>query len=98
MSIARTTIPTAGRVCGNGSMAGEESAVAHVQGRRIARAAVRRQGTRCEGYCEARLSAPWTARSPAPGDGHTHKEPAAWDARGGLMHCAGRGLDRPHHH
>ena len=64
MSIARTTIPTAGRVCGNGSMAGEEgeeSAVAHVQG---------------EGYCEARLSAPWTARSPAPGDGHTHEEPA----------------------
>ena len=35
---------------------------------------VRRQGTRCEGYCEATLSAPLTARSPAPGNGHTHEE------------------------
>ena len=34
---------------------------------------MRRQGTRCEGYREAMLSAPWTARSPAPGYGHTHK-------------------------
>ena len=36
----------------------------------------RRQGTRCEGYCDAMLSAPLTARSPAPGDGHTHEEQA----------------------
>ena len=34
---------------------------------------VRRQGTRCEGYYEAMLSAPLTARSPAPGNGHTHE-------------------------
>ena len=36
----------------------------------------RRQGTRCEGCCEAMLSAPWTARTPAPGNGHTHGEHA----------------------
>jgi len=34
----------------------------------------RRQGTRWEGYCGSMLSAPWTARTPAPGDGHTHEE------------------------
>ena len=34
---------------------------------------VRRQGTRCEGYCEAMRSAPWTALPPAPGNGHTHE-------------------------
>ena len=48
-----------------------------LRGRRM-----RRQGTRCEGYCEAMLSAPLTARLPAPGDGHTHEEQAAQDARG----------------
>ena len=34
----------------------------------------RRQGTRCEGYCETMLSARFTALTPAPGDGHTHEE------------------------
>ena len=28
------------------------------------------------------LSAPWTALSPAPGNGHTHEEQVARDARG----------------
>jgi hypothetical protein len=37
---------------------------------------VRRQGTRCEGYCGAMLSAPWPARPPAPGNGHMHEEQA----------------------
>jgi hypothetical protein len=36
----------------------------HVRGRRVARASVRRQGTRREGYCEAMLSVPLTALSP----------------------------------
>jgi hypothetical protein len=35
---------------------------------------MRRQGTRCEGYYDVMLSAPWTALTPAPGDGHTHAE------------------------
>ena len=34
---------------------------------------MRRQGMRCEGYCDALVSAPWTALSPAPGDGHVHE-------------------------
>jgi hypothetical protein len=33
------------------------------------------KGTRCGGYCDAILSAFLTARSPARGHGHTHKEP-----------------------
>ena len=37
---------------------------------------MRRQGMRCEGYCGAMLSAPWTALTPAPDDGHTH----SWSA------------------
>ena len=38
---------------------------------------MRRQGTRCEGYREAMLSAPWTARSPAPGDGQRSAQSCA---------------------
>ena len=41
----------------------------------------RRQGTPCEGYCEAMLSAPWTALTPTPEPGHTHEEHAAQGAR-----------------
>jgi hypothetical protein len=44
----------------------------------------RRQGTRCEGYCEAMLSAPWTALTPAPGDGHTRESVFLADNRGHL--------------
>jgi hypothetical protein len=47
-----------------------------------------RQGTRCEGYCGAMLSAPWTARPPAPGNGHTHEEQAARDACRLRANCA----------
>jgi hypothetical protein len=45
----------------------------------------RRQGTHCEGYCKAMLSAPWTALSPALGDGHTHEAHAMREARGGFV-------------
>ena len=41
----------------------------------------RRQGMRCEGYCGAMLSALLTARTPTPGNGHTHEAHARGDAR-----------------
>ena len=56
-----------------------------LRGRRM-----RRQGTRCEGYCEAMLSAPLTARPPALGDGHTH-EAHATRMRGCGHEKSGRG-------
>ena len=34
---------------------------------------------------------------PAPGDGHTHEEQAARDARGVRANCSDRGFDRSHH-
>ena len=42
---------------------------------------MRRQGTRCEGYCEAMLSVPLTALMPALGYGHTHEAQATGGAR-----------------
>ena len=40
----------------------------------------RRQGTHCEGYYNAMLSARLTALSPASGNGHTHEAQATRNA------------------
>ena len=55
-----------------------------MRGPRVARGERRRQETRCEGYCEAMLSATLDCALPAPGDGHTRESVHMGDIRGHL--------------
>jgi hypothetical protein len=62
------------RVAAHSSLARRKaSEAAHVRAVGLRGRWRRRQESRCEGCCEAMLSAPWTALSPAPGNGHTHE-------------------------
>jgi hypothetical protein len=67
-----------------------------MRGRKVARALGAPSRDALRGILRGDAKRALDCALPAPGDGHTHEEQAARDARGVRANCADRGLDRSH--